>query len=136
VSEDVKPDPVLDKLGRFTPDATGINRDEWLFAAGRASARTPRGWKAAAGVLALTQAAILVAWLSAPRVPAPTVPVISPAAVSLPAEGPDAAFPYHPNSYEALSRTFDPDAPPPLPPDSSTARQTVSLRAGWRGAIE
>ena len=47
MSEDVKPDPVFDKLGRFTSDASGINRDDWLFAAGRASCWDPEATLAA-----------------------------------------------------------------------------------------
>ena len=45
------PDPVFDKLARFTPDASGLDPADILFRAGRASARTPWAWKAAAAVL-------------------------------------------------------------------------------------
>jgi hypothetical protein len=48
------PDPVFDKLAKFTPDAAAVNPAELLFAAGRASARTPWGWKTAVAGLILT----------------------------------------------------------------------------------
>ena len=45
-------DPVLDKLKLFTPDGSSLDSAEILFSAGRASVRTPRGWKiAVAGLL-------------------------------------------------------------------------------------
>lgn len=40
------PDPMLDKLSRFTPHGTVADQAAFLFAAGRASARIPWGWKA------------------------------------------------------------------------------------------
>lgn len=54
----MNPDPVFDKLTRFTPTASDLNRDAILFAAGRASARSRR-WPVIAGVLAVTQAIML-----------------------------------------------------------------------------
>src|SRR5437016_1864558 len=44
-----------ERLSRFTPDGTGIDRDGLLFAAGRASARPNRRWVALAGALAACQ---------------------------------------------------------------------------------
>ena len=55
-----RPDPVTDRLSRFTPHAPGLDRDAILFAAGRRSARGSWVWKAAAGLLALSQAVTLV----------------------------------------------------------------------------
>jgi hypothetical protein len=54
------PDPLTDRLGRFTPDGAGLDRDAILFAAGRASVRPQRSWKAIAGVLTLTQVLTLM----------------------------------------------------------------------------
>ena len=62
------PDPVFDKLTRFSPSPGGLDRDAILFAAGRASSRSRRLWPAIAGVLAVTQA-ITLAQLLASRPP-------------------------------------------------------------------
>src|SRR5437667_425569 len=43
--EDLTRDPLLQNLARFTPATAGIDRDAMLFAAGRASAPKPYGWK-------------------------------------------------------------------------------------------
>lgn len=48
-------DPIAESLSRFTPSASGLDRDAILFAAGRASAQSNRGWMALAGVLASCQ---------------------------------------------------------------------------------
>jgi hypothetical protein len=53
-------EPLAERLSRFTPDATGLNRDALLFTAGRASARPSRRWQALAGVLAASQLLTLV----------------------------------------------------------------------------
>jgi hypothetical protein len=42
-------------MSQFTPSAAGLDRDAMLFAAGRASARTSRGWIVLAAGLASTQ---------------------------------------------------------------------------------
>src|SRR5262245_32129911 len=55
-----QPDPVTDRLSRFTPSATGLDRDAILFAAGRKSARASRLWPVAAGLLAASQIVTLV----------------------------------------------------------------------------
>lgn len=61
---------LTEKLSRFTPDTSGLDRDALLFAAGRASARPSRAWMALAGVLAAVQVLTLVVlW---PRTPSPT----------------------------------------------------------------
>ena len=54
------PEPFLERLSRFTPDAGSVDRDALLFATGRASARPNRGWIALAAALASTQALSLV----------------------------------------------------------------------------
>jgi hypothetical protein len=58
-------DPVARALARFSP-AAGLDRDEALFCAGRASARTGRLWKGVVALLLATNAATLTAWLLAP----------------------------------------------------------------------
>jgi hypothetical protein len=56
-------EPFLERLSRFTPDASGLDRDSLLFEAGRASARPNRGWKCLSAVLATTQLlALAVLW--------------------------------------------------------------------------
>src|SRR5437763_16773397 len=64
------PEPFLERLSRFTPDGSGLDRDALLFAAGRASARPHRGWIVAAGALAACQ--VLTLALLWPR-PAPPI---------------------------------------------------------------
>ena len=130
--EDLKPDPVYDRLGRFTPDGSGIDRDEWLFQAGRASVKVARSWKWAAGVLAATQAATLAVWLAAPPPPAPGVyerPVAAqpdPQATTTP-DTPD------PASYGLLARTIDLDSPPPA---LTTPGHVVTLTADPRAELD
>src|SRR4051812_29019628 len=73
------PDPMTDRLSRFTPTAGGLDRDALLFAAGRRSARGSRLWPVLAGLLLVSQAVTLcVLWpaeLPAPvTAPAPVVP--------------------------------------------------------------
>jgi hypothetical protein len=106
-----RPDPVTDQLGRFTPSAPGLDRDAILFAAGRRAGRGGWLWKAAAGLLAVSQAVTLVAlWPKAPAVVVPEAPA--------PAVGPTAGP--------------EPEPPPvSLPPDVWTAgsRPDVLLRS-------
>jgi hypothetical protein len=77
-----RPDPVTDRLSRFTPNAPGLDRDAILFAAGRRAAGASWLWKAAAGVLAASQAVTLVMlWPQASAVPEPVAspPAVAPA---------------------------------------------------------
>lgn len=60
-----RPDPLTDVLARFTPLAR-LDRDEMLFRAGRASARSGRLWRGAAALLLATNAVTLAVWLSTP----------------------------------------------------------------------
>ncbi|HWG43410.1 MAG TPA: hypothetical protein VN688_11545 [Gemmataceae bacterium] len=63
-------EPLAERLSRFTPDSTGLDRDALLFAAGRASARPNRRWMAIAGVLAVSQLLTLMAlWPRTPSAP-------------------------------------------------------------------
>jgi len=66
------PEPIAERLSRFTPDGAKLDRDALLFAAGRASVRPQRRWAILAGALAAAQALTLVLlW------PMPSVPVLS-----------------------------------------------------------
>src|SRR5436309_7303171 len=79
-------DPLGERLSRFTPDGTGLDRDAVLFAAGRASARPNRRWMALAGALAASQLLTLVVlW---PQTAAHGPPVVS---APRPVPGPPAA---------------------------------------------
>lgn len=90
-------EPLAEHLSRFTPDATSLDRDALLFAAGRASVRANRKWQTLAGVLALSQVLTLVclwprtppAQTSAPIVVESPAPVLPPdkAVPDLPSEG-------------------------------------------------
>jgi hypothetical protein len=65
--------PLAERLSRFTPDGSSLDRDSLLFAAGRASARPSRGWMTLASMLAASQLLTLVClW---PRTPLPPAPV-------------------------------------------------------------
>ncbi len=56
-------DPLADRLSRFTPDASGLDRDRLLLAAGRASARPNRIWKVLAAMLAASQViSVVLLW--------------------------------------------------------------------------
>jgi hypothetical protein len=63
-------EPLIEQLKQLTPDGAGLDRDELLFAAGRASARPPRRWQALAGLLAACQLATLL-WLRPGTTPPP-----------------------------------------------------------------
>jgi len=70
----MKPDPLAERLGRFTPNAGGLDRDSLLYAAGRASAQPNRLWPALTGLLGITQAVTLTLLLSRPTSTAPPQP--------------------------------------------------------------
>ncbi|QJW98334.1 hypothetical protein [Frigoriglobus tundricola] len=131
------PDP-LAALARFTP-ASAVDPAELLFAAGRASARTHWGWKAAVGALALSNVALLAVLVFGSRDAAPVVPSplpivpIEPAPVSPSAPAP----PADPWSYRAL-RAMDADlAPVPEPaPNLLPQHEPLTVMSGRRGGLE
>ena len=84
MSQDMRRDHLIEKLAQFSPASGTIDRDAMLFAAGRASAPRQRGWKAAAGVLACSQAVMVTLWFSALRSPAPRPPSDSLLAANVP----------------------------------------------------
>jgi hypothetical protein len=121
-------EPLAEHLSRFTPDATGLDRDALLFAAGRASVRPNRKWKTLAGALALSQVLTLV-WLW-PRTPPPqtSAPVVveSPA----PVMPPDDLVPDLPSDgvWRAGMLSMDLDRPKP-PSDEAMVAPEPPLRA-------
>src|SRR5262249_11048089 len=48
-------EPFIERLSRFTPDGSGLDRDALLFAAGRASFRRNWVWPTLAGLLTVSQ---------------------------------------------------------------------------------
>ena len=119
---EMTPDPVFDKLARFTPDASTIDPAEILFRAGRATARTNWGWKFAVVGLLLANVAWMGERLLHEPKPAPdsleVVPVIVVVPVAIPTSepspSPSAVEPGSPWSLGAL-RTTDPDNLPGSP---------------------
>jgi hypothetical protein len=69
-------EPIIERLSRFTPDGSGLDRDAILFAAGRASVRPNRAWILATGALAACQLVTLsLLW---PRPMNPLSPPVEP----------------------------------------------------------
>src|SRR5437879_2202531 len=90
-----RPDPMTERLSRFTPNAAGLDRDAILFAAGRQSARSHRIWASLAGLLAISQGITLFAlWPRSVEVLAPTpVPTVQTTPdLSLPPPSPSPDF--------------------------------------------
>jgi len=141
---EMTPDPVFDTLARFTPDSTGVDPAAILFAAGKASARTPVMWKLAVSVLLVTNLAALGLFLLRPSAPAPVVaPIVVPVVVPIPAQQPDSAAPESPVipspwSLGALNRVTDLDQFPKS--DDSTDIRSASApltpRSALRGTID
>jgi hypothetical protein len=109
-------EPFTERLSRFTPDGSGLDRDALLFAAGRASVRPGRPWRALAGLLAASQLLTLVfLWPHTPAAPSvvhmPLV-AVEPPSPSLP--------PADPRSWTMNLRTLNEldDLPPPAVSDS------------------
>jgi hypothetical protein len=110
-------EPLADRLKRFTPDGSTLDRDAMLFHAGRASVRPALGWKVFALVLAVCQVVTLgVLW------PRPTTSPARPSFVEpshQPAEQPGPTSPVDPSEWLALNRrtllSSDTDLPPSTP---------------------
>jgi hypothetical protein len=124
-------EPLAERLSRFTPDASGLNRDALLFAAGRASVRPSRHWQALAGVLAASQLLTLVClWPRAPLAPSHETPFVAseamlPSPKSEPAPKPD------PSEWRTLRQQMqDTDLEYLTPPsDEPMVPQELPLRA-------
>ena len=136
-------DPVA-KLAKFTP-VTALDPAEVLFAAGRASARTAWGWKAAVGVLLLTNAAAvgLFAFHSRAPVPQPEpqpAPVVAPLPQPEPPQSgpPNSTVTTDPWSYAALAAVGDPDRFPKSEPIAGEHRPLAPLTvlSARRGEID
>jgi hypothetical protein len=127
-------DPVARTLARFTP-AAGLDRDEVLFRAGRASAPKGRWWKRATALLLVTQAATLVALMRPGTEPV----VVPPPAPGSPASepSPDAPDPFPPGSYGALTRAAARNGLPPSAPapDTSPGGSPLSIASARRGLL-
>src|SRR5262249_52385408 len=76
-------DPLVERLKRFSPDASGLDRDSLLFQAGRASVRPAHTWKAVAAALALCQL-LTLAMLGPRPATAPTARSVRPSAAEPP----------------------------------------------------
>jgi hypothetical protein len=126
-----EPNDVINTLARFTP-AAGLNRDELLFRAGRASAPSARWWKRATAALAVAQAVTLALWL---RPPEPQPVAAPPAVVPAPPDV-EPMPPLPPSSYLVLSHAWESDNALPVPAaPASSERPAKPLTAGWRGRL-
>jgi hypothetical protein len=112
-------EPLEERLSRFTPDATGLNRDALLFSAGRASMHPSRHWQALVGVLAASQLLTFVClWPRAPLSPPHETPFVAsesfrPNRTPMPAPKPD------PSELRVLrQRMQDGDLDYPTPPSN------------------
>jgi hypothetical protein len=132
------PDPAIDWLAGLTPNASGLDPAEVLVRAGRASARTPRGWKLAVAGLLLANVATLVILLphrGPPSEVAPA-PVATPVPAPAPAPPPESPPGSDANSVAALARSFDPDAPPPPAGFVAPDRPADTLTVGSHGVTD
>jgi hypothetical protein len=59
-------DPLAQKLARFTPDGSGLDRDALIFQAGRASVRPRPIWPIAVVLLTIAQSLTLYLYLTKP----------------------------------------------------------------------
>jgi hypothetical protein len=117
-------EPIAQRLSRFTPDATGLDRDALLFAAGRTSARPNRIWQALAGTFFAAQILTLVVlWprpLPQPEKPASLPPPLFAAPPRTPSTGEAGElWSIHRQMYESEGNYVPPATPGELlaPPD-------------------
>ena len=119
-------DPLIASLNRFTPQASPIDRDELLFRAGRASARTPRGWKLAVAALGISQM-LLLGWIAStaptsvavPVIPAPPPPTVAP----VPPDSEPPSLPQY--SYVELVRGWEAGTIPAATPSEGGSREPI-----------
>jgi len=134
------PDPAIDWLARLTPNGSRLDPTEVLVRAGRASARTPWGWKLAVAALLLANVATVVILLphrEHPRSPEATpAPVVSPASAPTLAPPPESPPGSDANSIAALARSLDPDAPPPPAGFVAPDHPEPTLTVGSRGVTD
>lgn len=125
-----RPDPLTDRLNRFTPNAAGFDRDAILFAAGRRSARISRVWPAATVLLAASQVVTLVLlWPRSPEIavtpPAPAVQ--SPPPLTLPPTSPSSDMLTAGSRPEALQKD-----PSPTGGEFVDPGPTLTVASAWR----
>ena len=136
MSEDLSRDPLLGKLASLRPTAAGIDRDEMLFAVGRASAPKAGRWKLATAILAAAQLLTLGLWLTWPR-PQPRSGM--PARLAEPqfVEPRSGYEPPPADSYGGLVRDWQGDElpPPPTIADPAPSQPILSV-AGDRRMFE
>jgi hypothetical protein len=116
-------EPFIERLSRFTPDGSNLDRDALLFAAGRASACRNRAWPTLSGLLAASQLLTLaILWprsMPSNDTVATNAPMPELIGRSAPETPPDAA------ALWLLSRDVfqspDGDLAPPAPIDPSVA---------------
>ncbi len=135
---EVNPDPIA-KLAKFTPAASADTAD-LLFAAGRASARTHWGWKAAVAVLAISTVTLGGFLAFGPRdvPPAASTPVLVVQPQPEPVPVPPASAPVDdPWSYRTLRATDMERSPNTEPVANLTPpREPLTARSGRAGDID
>jgi hypothetical protein len=137
---EITPDPVFDKLTRFTPSASSLDPAEVLFRAGRASAGTTWAWKLAVSGLAIAISALIAERLlnntdshagSQEAIPVVVViPVPIPLSESNPLPSP--AEPESPWRFGALLHATDPNDLPKSPAPTGLAAADPPLMARTR----
>jgi hypothetical protein len=121
-------EPFADRLSRFTPADTGLDRDALLFAAGQASVRPSRTWPLLTSALAITQVVTLV--LLWPRVPEQEVrPSLSPAEVVVASPQPSSVIPQR-WALRQHMLSNEGELPPSPAPEEALAPENPPLRAG------
>jgi hypothetical protein len=119
------PDPVATVLAGFTLRESSLDPADVLFHAGRASARTPWGWKVSVTGLVLVIAALLGERLASGRNantgPGEGSPVVGtvPSPSPEPSPGPIPSVPASPWRFGALLRVTDADDLPRSPASAS-----------------
>lgn len=124
---------VVATLTRLSPTKPGFDRDQLLFEAGRASARTPVGWKIAVVALAVSQLLMLGYFLRPDLVQETAVPP-QPAADPLPALPTEQPIPEpidpKPETPSATPTEDGPNYPAESLPPNSIARLMQQWRNG------
>lgn len=129
-------DPVARALARFTP-ASGLDRNEALYRAGRASARTGRLWKGIAALLLATNAATLTAWLSAPNRRVVVIESRPTPAPDVPAEPPSTEDEQSAPSWTVTARRTGELPPRPTGTDTRLiGSQPLTVRSGLTGPAD
>ena len=97
-STNLNPDPTSERLGRFTPDASALDRDAILFAAGKASVGSSRFWPCLTGLLGTSQAITLFLLFGTFA----TVQPVTVSSLSLPAMEEKSPVPFSPRDRDSL----------------------------------